>query len=177
MPKDPGVLLSIDKLTRHIRVFGKFFRRIQQLSPKKFILLPECTDLILFYWDQVKQATGAPPNFIEGMFPSMMTYLYTLNVKLQSQILVPQFFRYGFWSRPWCCSGKALFSGPQFGEMELLMKTVWWLLPCWSQNLKSKHSFDKRICWRSGDAASHSVHPFDKGWFGQLDEWPGRLDD
>jgi hypothetical protein len=33
-------LLSIDRLTRHVRVFGKFFRRLQQLKPDRFVQLP-----------------------------------------------------------------------------------------------------------------------------------------
>lgn len=55
---------SIDILTRHIHVFGKFFRRLQQLSPTRFVALPMCSDLILYYWAQVVEATGGPPILI-----------------------------------------------------------------------------------------------------------------
>lgn len=57
---------SIDVLNRHIRLFGKFFRRLQQLSHVQFSALPMCSDLILFYWSQVVEATGGPPNLIAG---------------------------------------------------------------------------------------------------------------
>lgn len=57
---------SVDILTRHIRLFGKFFRRLQQLSPIRFSKLSMCNDLILFYWSQVVEATGGPPEQIAG---------------------------------------------------------------------------------------------------------------
>ncbi|KAK2466318.1 hypothetical protein APHAL10511_001960 [Amanita phalloides] len=51
---------SIGVLTRHIRLFGKFFRRLQQLSHARFVELPMCADLIFFYWSQVVDATNGP---------------------------------------------------------------------------------------------------------------------
>lgn len=57
----------IATLTRHIRLFGKFFRRIQQLDAPRFVALPNCSDLILYYWSKVVQATNSPPDFIEGL--------------------------------------------------------------------------------------------------------------
>ncbi|KAF8623412.1 hypothetical protein AX15_006355 [Amanita polypyramis BW_CC] len=51
-------------LTRHIRLFGKFFRRLQQLSHARFIGLPVCADLILFYWSQVVNATSSPREYV-----------------------------------------------------------------------------------------------------------------
>lgn len=57
---------SVDILTRHTRVFGKFFRRLQQLSQSRFVSLPMCNDLILFYWSQVVEATSGPPELISG---------------------------------------------------------------------------------------------------------------
>lgn len=65
--KNPGIISSVDKLTRHIRAFGKFFRRTQQLSSKQFVLLPMCTDIVLYYWTQVVQSANAPPGFTEGL--------------------------------------------------------------------------------------------------------------
>ncbi|KAG6911227.1 hypothetical protein DXG01_003094 [Tephrocybe rancida] len=61
---DPQVQRFIDIFTRHIRVFGKFFRRLQQLSAARFVTLPMCSDLILFYWSQVVKATGDAPNLV-----------------------------------------------------------------------------------------------------------------
>ena len=55
---DPITTLSIDRLTRHIRVFGKFFRRLQQLDSEKFVELPACNDMVLYYWSKVIEATN-----------------------------------------------------------------------------------------------------------------------
>ncbi|KAG6854858.1 hypothetical protein C0991_012048 [Blastosporella zonata] len=62
---DPQAQRFIDLFTRHIRVFGKFFRRLQQLSSVRFVALPMCSDLILYYWSQVVEATtGKAPNLV-----------------------------------------------------------------------------------------------------------------
>ncbi|KAG6880368.1 hypothetical protein C0992_007779 [Termitomyces sp. T32_za158] len=61
---NPQVQRFIDIFTRHVRVFGKFFRRLQQLSPARFIALPTCSDLILYYWSQVVRATTEAPNLV-----------------------------------------------------------------------------------------------------------------
>ena len=57
---------TISILTRHIRLFGKFFRRMQQLSHERFVLLPMSGDLIMFYWTQVVESTNYPENFVAG---------------------------------------------------------------------------------------------------------------
>ncbi|KAI0092637.1 armadillo-type protein [Irpex rosettiformis] len=57
--------LSIRTLTRHMRLFGKFFRRLQQLDVQRFVALPGCGDLILYYWSKVVQATNSPADYIE----------------------------------------------------------------------------------------------------------------
>lgn len=55
---------SIDYLTRHIRQFGKLFRRMQQLSCPKFVALNGCGELVLYYWSQVEQATDSPTEYL-----------------------------------------------------------------------------------------------------------------
>lgn len=57
---------SVDMLTRHVRLFGKLFRRMQELSHPKFIALPLCSDLVLYYWSKVVQASSAPAEAISG---------------------------------------------------------------------------------------------------------------
>ena len=57
---------TISILTRHIRLFGKFFRRMQQLSHERFVLLPMSGDLIMFYWTQVVESTNYPESFVAG---------------------------------------------------------------------------------------------------------------
>ena len=53
-------------LTRHVRLFGKFFRRVQQLSFIKFVKLPLCSELILYYWNKVVQASEMPAEAMAG---------------------------------------------------------------------------------------------------------------
>lgn len=66
LPNTPPVLLTIEKITRHVRAFGKFFRRLQQLETKKFVFLPICTDVVLYYWSKVVQSTEVSPELING---------------------------------------------------------------------------------------------------------------
>jgi hypothetical protein len=63
---DVAASTTIDILTRHVRLFGKFFRRLQQLAVSRFVMLPMCRDLVLYYWDKVVQATNGPPELISG---------------------------------------------------------------------------------------------------------------
>lgn len=63
---DSNTRRSVDLLTRHIRHFGKFFRRLQQLAPIRFVELPMCGEMILFYWSQVDEATRGPLELIGG---------------------------------------------------------------------------------------------------------------
>ncbi|TDL29402.1 ARM repeat-containing protein [Rickenella mellea] len=64
---------SLDYLTRHVRLFGKLFRRLQQLSPSRFVALPLCSDLIFYYWSKVIQSANGPPALItdspDAIFP------------------------------------------------------------------------------------------------------------
>ncbi|KAF9451646.1 ARM repeat-containing protein [Macrolepiota fuliginosa MF-IS2] len=51
-------------LINHVRAYGKYFRRLEQLDASRFVDLPQCGDLVLFYWSQVVDATGGPTEFI-----------------------------------------------------------------------------------------------------------------
>jgi len=66
LPNTPSVLLTVERITRHVRAIGKFFRRLQQLDIKKFVLLPICTDVVLYYWSLVVKSTEVPPEVING---------------------------------------------------------------------------------------------------------------
>jgi hypothetical protein len=57
-------------LTNHVRTYGKYFRRLEQLNPSHFVELPRCGDLVLYYWQQVVEATGGPADMVAGMFKS-----------------------------------------------------------------------------------------------------------
>jgi len=63
---DPVAHNTMDLLTRHIRLFGKFFRRLQQLSVTRFVALPMCRDLVLYYWAKIVQATNDPSALVSG---------------------------------------------------------------------------------------------------------------
>ena len=69
LPGTPPVLLAIEKITHHVRTFGKFFRRLQQLVTKEFVLLPVCTDVVLYYWNKIVQSTEMSPGLINGIPP------------------------------------------------------------------------------------------------------------
>ena len=56
----------IDSTTRHVTLFGRFFRRLQQLDAQHFVKLPGSGDLILWYWNKVFEATGGPEEYIAG---------------------------------------------------------------------------------------------------------------
>jgi hypothetical protein len=62
---------SIDQLSRHVRVLGKFFRRLQQLNVVRFVELPMCSNVVLYYWDKVVEATNAPREMISGTLPEL----------------------------------------------------------------------------------------------------------
>lgn len=67
----PTAKSSLDMLTRHIRLLGKFFRALQRFSAAKFTKLPSCDDLVLYYWGQVVQAADASPDMTYGRFPDI----------------------------------------------------------------------------------------------------------
>ncbi len=63
---DPIALHSLNLLYKYVRTFGKFFRRVQHIDVPRFVELPLCDELILYYWEKVVQAnSSAEP--IEGV--------------------------------------------------------------------------------------------------------------
>lgn len=62
----PQARQSINMLTKHILVLGKFFRRLSHASHSRFVQLPMCNELVLFYWSHVVDATGIQPSPIAG---------------------------------------------------------------------------------------------------------------
>jgi hypothetical protein len=57
---------TIELLTKHIISFGKLFRKLQQPAIPKFVPLPGCSDLVLYYWRLVLEANGAPSGYTGG---------------------------------------------------------------------------------------------------------------
>ncbi|KAI0677486.1 ARM repeat-containing protein [Trametes maxima] len=65
-PSDPVTQRALELLTRHVRIFGKLFRRMQRDNTAHFVTLPICGDLVLYYWSKVVQATTGPAEQIAG---------------------------------------------------------------------------------------------------------------
>ena len=70
-PSDAVAQRTLDLLTRHVRVFGKLFRRMQRDNAAHFVMLPMCGDLVVYYWSKVVQATSGPPDQIAGRISSL----------------------------------------------------------------------------------------------------------
>ncbi|KAI0638247.1 ARM repeat-containing protein [Trametes polyzona] len=72
-PSDPVTQRALELLTRHVRIFGKLFRRMQRDNTAHFVTLPMCGDVVLYYWSKVVQATtGAPEQIADSslvLFP------------------------------------------------------------------------------------------------------------
>jgi len=66
VPSDPIALHSLKLLYKFVRTLGKFFRRVQQADSVRFVKLPVCDDLVLYYWEKVVQANSSA-ELIEGM--------------------------------------------------------------------------------------------------------------
>jgi hypothetical protein len=66
MLPDPIALHSLSLLYKFVRTFGKFFRRVQHVEVARFVDLPLCDDLVLYYWEKVVQANSSA-ELIEGM--------------------------------------------------------------------------------------------------------------
>ncbi len=63
---DPIAMRSLNVIYKSVCTFGKFFRRLQQIDVARFVELPLCNDLVLYYWEKVVQA-NASVELIEGM--------------------------------------------------------------------------------------------------------------
>lgn len=70
---DPSTAASLLRLTKHVRLFGKYFRRTQMFSTARFVHMPESRQLVMFYWGKVVAATQAPGRAIadsdEALYP------------------------------------------------------------------------------------------------------------
>lgn len=122
LPNTPSVLLAIEKITRHVRTFGKFFRRFQQLDTKKFVLLPICTDIVLYYWNKAVQSTEVSPELINGTL--LRIDARTIAYWKDSQIPRMQFSQSECLSRLWSFSARVSRSGLLFEGMAPPTRTV-----------------------------------------------------
>ncbi|GBE79528.1 ARM repeat-containing protein [Sparassis crispa] len=73
VPANEVARRSAELLARHVTLFGRFFQRIQRLSSSRFVTLPVCGDLVLYYWSKVVQAANGPQEYIrdspDAVFP------------------------------------------------------------------------------------------------------------
>ncbi|KAH9846976.1 ARM repeat-containing protein [Lenzites betulinus] len=74
---------SLSLLTRHVRIFGKLFRRMQRDAPSYFVTLPMCGDLVLYYWSKVVQATTGSTDQVEDS----VTVVYPVRFLVQGMAL------------------------------------------------------------------------------------------
>lgn len=115
---------SIDFLTRHIRLFGKFFRRLQQLAVNRFVALPLCSDLVLYYWSKVVQATNGPSEYIAGSSARIPCSEAGHLAESSFQILRPLSSPHVSLCRQWCSLKTVWHSGRLCGRMEQPIRTV-----------------------------------------------------
>lgn len=52
-------------LSRHVRLYGKYFRKTQIFSIARFVKLPQCQALVFYYWDKVVQVSSLPSSAIQ----------------------------------------------------------------------------------------------------------------
>ncbi|PPQ83268.1 hypothetical protein CVT25_004007 [Psilocybe cyanescens] len=64
LPANEQTRRTVSVLTRHLRTFGKYFRRLQQLSSERFISLPMSDDIVMYYWSQIVDSTSYPQNMV-----------------------------------------------------------------------------------------------------------------
>ncbi|THH33687.1 hypothetical protein EUX98_g583 [Antrodiella citrinella] len=83
VPWDPVTTQSITYLTRHIYVFGKFFRRLLQLDAARFVSLPMSSDLVFYYWNKVVQATSSPSGYIANS----LTAIFPIRFLVQGMVV------------------------------------------------------------------------------------------
>ncbi|KAF8917892.1 armadillo-type protein [Mucidula mucida] len=76
----------IEVLTKHIRHIGKFFRRLSQLSHARFVELPGCSELVMFYWNHVAQALTGPSETVQAFY-RLPIILYPVRILVQGMVL------------------------------------------------------------------------------------------
>ncbi|KAF8592605.1 ARM repeat-containing protein, partial [Ramaria rubella] len=76
-------LKSLHQLTRHLRLYGKMFRRMQRLSIQRFVALPQANELVLYYWGEVVKATDGSSEMISDSPDAV----YPIRLLVQGMVL------------------------------------------------------------------------------------------
>ncbi|KIK67986.1 hypothetical protein GYMLUDRAFT_36796 [Collybiopsis luxurians FD-317 M1] len=63
LPRNPSELgphtkMTLQVLYKHIRRFGKFYLRMATIDPRRMAQLPSCSEVVMFYWGQIVEATN-----------------------------------------------------------------------------------------------------------------------
>jgi len=118
VPSDPITLHSLKLLYKFVRTFGKFFRRVQQVDPARFVELPVCDDLVLYYWEKVVQANSSA-ELIEGMLrdPSGSRSLNITYSQTPKLLCSP----FAFSWLGWFCSRRVSPNGPRRGKQSQII--------------------------------------------------------
>ncbi|KAJ7094628.1 armadillo-type protein [Mycena belliarum] len=82
LASNPYAQRTVDVLARHIGLFGKFFRRLQELSCSRFTALHKCADLVAYYWGKVVEATKHP-----GLIADSREAVYPVRFLVQGMVL------------------------------------------------------------------------------------------
>lgn len=117
-PSDTIALHSLKLLYKFVRTFGKFFRRVQQVDPGRFVELPVCDDLVLYYWEKVVQANSSA-ELIEGMLREPSGSLSLDITCSQTPKLLCSLFAFSWLG--WSCSRRVSLSGPHRGKQRQII--------------------------------------------------------
>jgi hypothetical protein len=98
---------TVITLTKHLRVFGKFFRRLQQLSSERFASLPLSNELVLFYWSEIVDSTNYPHHVVSGQYFSLVS-------DSSHDILTRKRFQRSSFPRQVSCAGLGPIQGQPF---------------------------------------------------------------
>ena len=117
-PSDTIALHSLKLLYKFVRTFGKFFRRVQQVDPARFVELPVCDDLVLYYWEKVVQANSSA-ELIEGMLRESSGSMSLNTIYSQTPKLLCSPFAFSWVG--WSCSRRVSLSGPHRGKQRQII--------------------------------------------------------
>lgn len=149
---------SLRTLTKLVRTCGKYFRRLQQLDASRFVELPQCGDLVLYYWKQVVDATGGPFELIAGRFrmtradPGLIMCLLDTNEAVYpTQILVQGMVLFKDSLSQWVPKHRDGTDNPNSRNIMCISRNI----------LTNHHSVNPGICAECCTAAYHTFHAFE----------------
>lgn len=119
---NPQTQRTVSILTRHLRAYGKYFRRLQQLSQARFVDLPGSGELIMLYWSQIVESTEHNQSDIAGAV--FRANLDNLRNSDELQIPMKQCTQSGCSFKGWFFSRTACHNSRRSRGMEYPMRKV-----------------------------------------------------